>query len=80
LWPNEGGRRSRCETRVREGVLQRAVNEGTAREVLNIPCRPGVLWEQGVGGSNPLTPTNLFCYVGNSLAAGPSRSDVFRTV
>jgi hypothetical protein len=39
-----------------------------------------LLWEQGVAGSNPATPTNLFSYFGNSLAGGPNRSDVFRTV
>src|SRR4029077_6024517 len=39
-----------------------------------------LLWEQGVGGSNPLTPTNLFPHLRNTPVAGPTRSDVFRTV
>jgi SGNH hydrolase-like domain, acetyltransferase AlgX len=35
------------------------MNIGTAREVLDFPCRPGLLWEQGAAGSNPATPTIL---------------------
>src|SRR5229473_7463896 len=31
-----------------------------------------LLWEQGVGGSNPLTPTNLFRHFRNAPIAGRS--------
>jgi hypothetical protein len=39
-----------------------------------------LLWEQGVGGSNPLTPTNLFSHFTNTSATGPVRGDVLGTV
>ena len=34
-------------------------SQKTVREVLVFACRPDALWEQGAGGSNPLTPTTF---------------------